>query len=347
MAWKYHQPSPLPRFQRIEPWPNPVYGRDVLLLLDVDDIHVFHTDDSAGKEVKKALKDKYKISDLSPATKFLGLGIDRDEVDITLNKQANIEMLLRRFDVHKANGVSTPMDSNVRLYEYEEVEGYADTTLYHSIVGSLMYAALRTGPDLAHTIAALSRYSTEPQARHMATAKRALRYLKKTATTRLWYSSSGSTELHRYPDSDRTEDSQHRKSRVEYEFMTNGPISWKSRKQEIVALLMTEAEYVAFSEAAREAEWLIQLQQDVTGSQPQGPTTIYSDSPGALKNITNRASKATTKHIDMQYKNTCNLRERGIPDFTNVRSEDSLADIMTKPLPITAHQILYLGMNLR
>ena len=74
--------------------------------------------------------------------------------------------------------------------------------------------------------------------------------------------------------------------------MTNGPISWQSRKQEIVALSTMEAEYVACSEATREAQWLIQLQKDITGSQPQGPTTIYSDSTGALKNITNRASKA-------------------------------------------------------
>jgi len=255
--------------------PNLYIRRDVLLLLYVEDILIFHTDDSAGEEVKKALKDKYKMSDLRPATKLLGLEIDRDEDGITLSQQAYIEMILRRFDMHEANCISTPMDSNVRLYEYEEDEGYADTALYQSIIGSLIYAALGTRQDLAHTVTSLSRYSAEPRARHMATGKRALRYLKKTATTRLQYFSSSTTELHGYTDSDWAQDSQDRKSQGGYVFMTNGPISWQSRKQEIVALSTTEAEYVACSEAAREAQWLIQLQKDVTGSQPQGPTTIY------------------------------------------------------------------------
>jgi len=255
-------------FRQLNADPNLYIRHDVLLLLNVDDILVFHTDDSAGEEVKKALKDKYKISDLGPATKFLGLEIDPDEDGITLTQQANIEMILRRFDMHEANGVSTPMDPNVKLYEYEEDEGYADTALYQSIVRSLMYAALGTRRDLAHTVAALSRYSAKPQARHMATAKRALRYLKKTATARLRYSSSRTTELHGYTDSDWAQDSQDRKLQGGYVFMTNGPISWQSRKQEIMALSTTEAEYVACSEAAREAQWLIQLQKDVTGSQP-------------------------------------------------------------------------------
>jgi hypothetical protein len=103
---------------------------------------------------------------------------------------------------------------------------------------------------------------------------------------------------------------------------------------------------VACSEPASGAQWLIQLQTDVTGSQPESSTTIYSDSTGALKNIANKASKARTKHINIRYRNSCDLQERGILDFTHVRSEDNLADIMTKPLPATTHHKLSLGMNL-
>jgi hypothetical protein len=81
-----------------------------------------------------------------------------------------------------------------------------------------------------------------PSKAYMTTAKRALRYLKKTANARLRYSSSSTTELHGYTDSDWAQDSQDRKSQGGYVFMTNGPISWQSRKQEIVALSTTEAE---------------------------------------------------------------------------------------------------------
>jgi hypothetical protein len=104
---------------------------------------------------------------------------------------------------------------------------------------------------------------------------------------------------------------------------------------------------VACSEAAREAQWLIQLQKDLTGSQPESSTTLYFDSTGAIKNIANKALKVRTKHIDIRYKNSCDLKERGILDFTHARSEDILADIMTKPLPANAHHKLSLGINLR
>jgi hypothetical protein len=90
------------------------------------------------------------MSDFGPATKFLDLEIDRDEDDISISQQAYIKKIFKHFDMHKANGTN-----------------YADASLYQSIVRSLMYAALTTRPDLAYTIATLSRYSAEPQARHI------------------------------------------------------------------------------------------------------------------------------------------------------------------------------------
>jgi hypothetical protein len=163
--------------------PNLYMRCDILLLLYVNDILVIHTDNTAGEEVKKPLNDKFKISNLGPATEFLGLEIELYKDGITSNQLAYIETIIRHFDMHKMNGVSTPMDPNVKLYEYEEDKGFTDTALYQLIIRSLMYATLGTCPDLAYTVVTLSRYSAKPQTRHITTAKRALQYLKKSAHT--------------------------------------------------------------------------------------------------------------------------------------------------------------------
>jgi hypothetical protein len=74
------------------------------------------------------------MRELGRAIKFLSLEIDRNEDGITLSQQAYSKMILRCFDIHKANGVSTPIDQNIRLYEYKADEGYADTAHYQWIV---------------------------------------------------------------------------------------------------------------------------------------------------------------------------------------------------------------------
>jgi hypothetical protein len=134
--------------------------------------------------------------------------------------------ILQRFEMSTAYGVQTPLDPNVRL---DGQQGGAqagqqggvevDPTQYQAIVGSLMYAALGTRPDITYAVAALSRYNSRPLAVHLTAAKRVLRYLKATKAAKLWYTSSAdynhagtSEELHGYTDADWAGDSADRKS---------------------------------------------------------------------------------------------------------------------------------------
>jgi hypothetical protein len=93
-----------------------------------------------------------------------------------------------------------------------------DPTQYQAIVGSLMYAALGTRPDITYAVAALSRYNSRPLTVHLTAAKRVLRYLKTTRTAKLYYSTDangvtdGVTKLHGYTDADWAGDSADRKS---------------------------------------------------------------------------------------------------------------------------------------
>jgi hypothetical protein len=205
------------------------------------------------------------MSNLGPAKKFLGLKIDRlPDGSITL--------------------IDTPLHHKTHLDNIPATEREADSALYLSIVGSIMYAALGTRPDIAYAVSVLSRYNSKPYTSQLTAAKRVLRYLKGTADAKLVFPGRASADipvLIGYTDSDYTMDRADRKSQGGYIFHTNGaPISWQSRKQRLVALSTTEAEYIACSEATREARWLSRLHQQVTG-QDATPLPVYTDSAGA------------------------------------------------------------------
>jgi hypothetical protein len=338
-----------------------VYGKGkarMLLLLYVDDMSMAYSKamSAAAADIKAKLGIKYKITNLGAARQFLGIEITRNGTDIALGQRAFIDTILRRFGMEDSNGVSTPMDTDVKLDLAEaNEEREVDPAPYQAIVGSLMYVALATRPDISFAVSALSRYNSCPRTSHITAAKRALRYLKKTADYRLHFDGNDN-EIIGYTDSDWANDSADRKSQGGHVFLCNGgAISWQSRKQTLVALSTTEAEYVACSEASREARWLRQLQRDINGDiydhdygyghhdddvQDADPIRVFSDSRGALAHITTAGgiTKARTKHIDVCYHNSRDLHARGIVLYDYVNTDDNPADILTKALARGKHE---------
>jgi hypothetical protein len=257
-----------------------------------------------------------------------------------------------------AHELSAPMVPNLELDfadDWGEKELDKESVKhYHAIVGSLMYAALATRPDISYAVAALCRYNSRPFTSHMTAAKRVLQYLKATADFRLHFNGNGNGNgnygVVGFTDSDWASDSTDRKSQGGYVFLTchdGGAISWQSRKQDLIALSTLEAEYIACSEASREARWLLQLQRDIHGSPSDAsPLLIYCDNQGALTHIVTGVIKARTKHIDVCYHNSRDLHARKIVDYSYVHTNDNLADILTKPLTKEKHMKFTKGMGL-
>jgi hypothetical protein len=349
-------------FAQSEADPNLYTKGDTHLLLYVDDILLFYPDAGKcdAKLVTNALMAKFKMKDLGVARQFLGLEISRDSDTISLGQEKYVNDIIARFGMQDAFDVPTPLDPDVKL-DAADGSKPADTRRYQSIVGSLMYAALGTRPDIAYAVAALCRYNAAPTAIHMTAAVRVLRYLKATARHKLVYRRTTAIEpsvgyarttesFVGYADSEWAGDSGDRKSQGGFVFMMNsGAISWSSRKQTLVALSTLEAEYIACSSAAREAKWLRQLSSDVknTTDKTVPATIIFTDNQGALKTIYSGVTKANTKHIDVQYHNSRDLHHTGVLSYTYVKSSDNIADVMTKALHTVQHDALTRAMGLR
>lgn len=256
----YLRYKPLPEAQVLE----------VVLLLYVDDLLISASNLHAIEEVKALLRAKYSMNDLGPVRQFLGLELLQVSPNtIHLYQARFIATVLKRFQMLDCNRVQTPMDCGQWLLLSLKTDELVDQGEYQSLIGSLMYLVVRTRPDIAFTVATLSKFNAKPNKIHFAAAKRVLRYLKQTKTLALTYRTNlpdvysnlglptnvplfRSGDLLAFSDSDYAVDSNDRKSTSGYVFTLAGAaVSWRAKKQKLVSLSTVEAEYIGYSEAAR------------------------------------------------------------------------------------------------
>ena len=113
--------------------------------------------------------------------------------------------------------------------------------------------------------------------------------------------------------------------------MGSGAISWASKKQPIVALSTTEAEYVAATAAACQAVWMRKMLRSLCQEQVKG-TVIFCDNSSAIALSKNYVFHKRTKHIDTKFHFIRELVSNGEIVLQHCRTEDQFADILTKPL---------------
>jgi hypothetical protein len=132
---------------------------------------------------------------------------------------------------------------------------------YASAFGILMYAMVYTRPDIAHAVGVLSKYMSKPGKDHWTTIKRVFRYLRGTASYELCYYGiprlDRVVDIHGFVDVYWVGDLFHRRYTSEYVFnLFGGAISWMIKKQVVVSLSTTKAEYMAATHASKEVVWL-------------------------------------------------------------------------------------------
>ena len=113
--------------------------------------------------------------------------------------------------------------------------------------------------------------------------------------------------------------------------MAKGSVSWLSKKQSVVALSTSEAEYVALSSATQEAYWIRRLIEDLTKKVPK-PTVIKDDNQGAIALSKNPIGHARTKHIDIRYHYIREAVQAKTIEVQCCQTKEMIADLLTKPL---------------
>lgn len=301
-----------------------VYVDDILLTGDLSRI----------QEVKHQLGEQFEVKDLGKLNYFLGINVETaaEGKEMWMGQPTYVEQLLDAQKMSSCKAVGTPVDPGGHLTSATEEEETVTQQLYQSLIGSLLYLATCTRPDIAFAVGMLAKFSSKPTSRHWTAAKRVLRYLQGTRNYGIQFCQQEEPDCRGYSDADWAGDREDRRSTSGYIFqLCSGPISWRSKKQTTVALSTAEAEYVALSSAAQEAVWLRRLSTEM-GSLPSSPTMILEDNQSAIAMSKNPQFHGRAKHIDIRHHFVRELVEEETIELMYCPTEDMVADLLTKGL---------------
>nr|XP_043639663.1 secreted RxLR effector protein 161-like [Erigeron canadensis] len=195
------------------------------------------------------------MTDLGTMRYFLGVEVIQSATGISMCQQKYAKDVLCRFLMWDCNSVRNPIVPGIVIKKVG-VGKRVDDSEYKSLVGSLMCLTV-TRPDLMYAVSFISRFMSDPREEHMALSKRILRYVKGTFNYGLFYERCVGSKLQVYTDSDYACDVEDRKCTSGYVCLLSKAVTcWSSKKQEIVTLSSTEAEYVAATACACHCVWL-------------------------------------------------------------------------------------------
>jgi hypothetical protein len=325
-------------------------GKVCYVSVYVDD-NLIVGDSELCNQVKGLMATDYKVRDYGEPEHFLGLDFSRSaDGSIRLSQSTYIRAMAARFDLLQAPCPHTPLNTVQVMTARAEDEAAADGTLYRSIVGSLLYAATSTRPDISFAVKELSRFLMDPSAAHMYQAKHCVSYLLGTHDAAITYSSrSDLSTLIGYSDADWASSFDRKSTSGFVYFLAGGAVSWAAKQQKCVAHSSAESEYVALTAAGRECLWLRRLMTELSASNSDpAPTTIYEDNQACALWCVNPIQHARQKHIDISHHAIREWVARGDIAVKYVSTRDQMADLLTKSLPRDVHRkmmYLILGNN--
>ena len=328
-----------------------------VLIVHVDDMQMIGMGPSIQR-LKGVLESKFmtKCMDTIGGQLFLGLQLERHRKlkQITVSQKSYVKQILERFGMTEAHPCMTHMDphENWECQDGDTRLGEDERRTYQSAIGSLIYLMLGTRPDLAFSINKLAQYSANPTHRHWKGIKRILRFVKATINAKLILghrqldtglaSPKINTLVVGYFDAAYMDNTYDRHSSMGYMFFVAGsPVSWMSKKQRVVTLSTTEAEYIAGTEAAKEAVWIQAFLQAIDVPKDHIlPVHLYGDNQSANALARNPEYHVRTKHIHGKQRYITEMVEQGIINVTYIPTARMIADTLTKALPRARYEDL-------
>ena len=268
----------------------------ILIATYVDDLLVASPTIDGIIKFENDLQKKINLKVLGDVKHILGWNINYDDkLGVSITQRSYITRILKQFGMQDCNPVKTPAlkcqqvktDTNEKEQEFP----------YREAVGGLLYVANSCRPDIAQATHHAARFVNDPTKEHVQAVKRIFRYLKGTVNTGIIFKKCNTYQLQGYADADYAGDTASARSTTGYIFVTNGPISWRSRRQQITALSTTEAELNAFAAASKEAVWLTTILIEINLLPTDYLVKIFEDNTGCLALVQGKRTPARTRHM--------------------------------------------------
>lgn len=328
-------------------------GEFVILAVFVDDMLLFGSNLSIINEIKHKISLELEVVDKGPAEYFLGMEIqvNKSTGEVSIQQKQFIQSLLEDYRMENCRKTSTPLDPGQKFEKCDNCSEKncekIDPKKYQSLIGSLLYLSISTRPDISYAVNKLSQFNVNPHSEHWSAAKHILRYLSSTRNMKLTYRKT-TKKLEGYADADWAGNCD-RKSQSGYSFiLANSAVVWETHKQKSVALSSTEAEYVALSNASKEAVYLKNLLTDIGfEGYVADQIKLFGDNLSAIQLVKNPVYHARSKHIDIRVHYVREVYNNNVIQLEYCSTNDNIADIFTKSLCKQKHHQLSksLGMT--
>ena len=298
------------------------------LTLYVDDAMVTGTSPSLVNDAVQELLSLFKGKNLGKLSNFLGVRFTWHYGRLEMDQSALIAKLTQRFKINPRgrydNPISTPKNTA------SDADGPADQRRFREILGSALYIARCTRPDITAAVAILAQFASNPNNLHMFKAEQILIYLHATNDLKLCFIKGPST-LNAYSDSDYASASLDGKSMSGYAiFIGRCLVSWNTKKQSVTAQSTAEAEYLAMGETIREA---LYIQHVLVELGLKLNIRLHCDNQSAVQIAKDPRRAPRAKHISQRHHLLMDLLTEGSVQLFHLPGTTNTADVFTKGLP--------------
>lgn len=233
-----------------------------ILIVYVDDIILTGDNLEEMSILKQKLATEFETKDLGQLRYFLGMELARSRKGIVVSQRKYVLDLLKETGMSGCRPADTPIDTNMKLGEVKDGTP-VDTGRYQRLVGKLIYLS-HTRPDIAFAVSMVSQFMHTPYEEHLAAVYRILRYLKSSPGKGLFFKKCEERGVEAYTDADWAGSITDRKSKSGYcTFLRGNLVTWRSKKQNVVARSSAEAEFRAMAQGICEIMWLKRVLEDI------------------------------------------------------------------------------------
>ena len=350
----------------------------LIVAIYVDDIVIAYNDKSMFQSFQSKLSSRFQCKNLGSLTRVLNMDIARTrDGGLFLSQESYVHTILERFHDHlpsDSNFTRLPFDPYLKLHKNGAIKGQHDHSSqysaeegaqpcsqdipYRAVLGSLLWLAQGTRPDIAYAVTQCAKYAQDPRYAHWCALKKILRYLHGTSSLGIHYTKSRGQsiqlDIHGLPlpkgylsstnpnlatvqisakvDADFANDLDDRRSITGYVFyLANAPITWQCKAETTVALSTMESEYMALAAATQESLWLRMMIEEM-GSTVSTPVIIHEDNKACQMFSDHSGNFARTKHIDYRYHFVRERVHKGDIRVDYIQTDKQVADMFTKAL---------------
>ena len=303
-----------------------VYVDDIIVMGDQHDVNTF----------KKEFKRHYNITESGRLKKHLGVWYHWGEDEMGKYVRATMDdyatSIVNDYEYHtrhSAKVAATPGFPGSTLTKSSETEEIVEIEAYRSLVGKIIYYANKVSPDCMNASRELAQHMSHPNNEHWRAMERLVGHIKQKDLHGFFYRTPRELRVIGYADSNYATNPDDRKSITGLLLTIGGALlCWVSKKQQIVSLSSTEAEYIAAASYAQESKFITMLLDEVDHA--DSPGVMFEDNQGCIYLIHNQQVSARTKHISVKAHFVRQEQQENRLIIRYIRSERNYADPMTK-----------------